>query len=81
MAEQKLVNFMLDVEIYQELKSLAVRENRTIKDILKEEIENYCKIHAEGNPQHTMDSFNENDDFHGFVTSIAYCVLCGECNT
>ena len=64
--EEKLVNFMLEKSLYSKLKALAVRENRTIKDILTEEVERYCKVHDEGNPQHTMDSFSENSDFWGF---------------
>ena len=57
---------MIDEKLYQELKILSARENKSIKDILKEEIENYCKIHKEGNPQHTIDTFVLNEDFYGF---------------
>ena len=85
MSEEKLVNFQLDAKIYHDLKMLAVRENRTIKDILKEEIESYIKVHKEGNPQHLLSKFIENEDFTGFPSIavnkqkkkeylMAYCV-------
>lgn len=64
--EEKLVNFHLDSEIYHDLKMLALRENRTVKDILREEIEDYIKVHKEGNPQHLISKFMENEDFIGF---------------
>lgn len=66
MVEEKLVNFRLNAELYQQLKILSVRENRKIKDILREEIENYCKVHKEGNPQHLITKYQENEDFVGF---------------
>jgi len=62
----KLVNFNLENNIYQDLKILAAREGRTIKDILTEQIEDYLKKHIEGNPQHLLTSYTENEDFIGF---------------
>ena len=63
---EKLVNFHLDEDLYKKLKLLSARENKPIKDILKEEIEKYCKVHEEGNPQHLITSSIENEDFIGF---------------
>ena len=66
MSEEKLVNFHINAELYHELKILAAREGRKIKDILAEEIAKYVKIHKKGNPQHLMTSFTDNEDFVGF---------------
>jgi hypothetical protein len=57
---------MLESDLYLELKILAARENRTVKEILSEQIEKYCKVHKEGNPQHLISTFLENEDFVGF---------------
>jgi len=56
----------LDKELQHELKLLAVRESRSIKEILIEQIENYIKVHKEGNPQHLITQFQDNEDFMGF---------------
>jgi len=57
---------MLNKELYHELKMLSVRENKPIKDILKTEIEHYIEVHKEGNPQHLLTQYQENEDFMGF---------------
>ena len=61
MSEEKLVNFHLDAALYHQLKTLALRENRTIKDILKEEITDYVKVHGDGNPSYQISDFFEPD--------------------
>jgi len=63
---EKLLNFMLDEEVHKELKLLAAREGRSIKDILIEQIKDYVKIHKEGNPQHLLSNYTDNEDFLGF---------------
>ena len=49
----------------KELQVLAVREGRTIKDIINEQVENYVKIHKHGNPQHLITSYQKNESFVG----------------
>ena len=61
MSEEKLVNFHLDAALYHQLKTLALRENRTIKDILKDEITDYVKVHGDGNPSYQISDFFEPD--------------------
>jgi len=56
----------IDKNLQHELKILAVRESRSIKDILIEQIEEYIKTHKEGNPQHLITKFTDNEDFMGF---------------
>ena len=62
----RLLNFELDNNIHQDFKILATREGRTIKEILTELIEDYLKQHMEGNPQHLITKWSENEDFIGF---------------
>ena len=56
----------LDNNTKKELKELAARESKTIKEIVIEQIINYIKIHKEGNPQHLITNYTENEDFLGF---------------
>lgn len=62
----KLTNFFLEDNLHQDFKIIAAREGRSIKDILTELIEDYLKQHMEGNPQHLLTSYTENEDFIGF---------------
>ena len=50
----------------QELKLLAAREGKTVREILTEQALEYVKIHKEGNPQHLLTQYQENEDFLGF---------------
>lgn len=62
----KLVNFYMDSDLHHELKILAAREGRSIKDILTEQSEDYIKTHKEGNPQHLITKFTKEEDFMGY---------------
>jgi len=53
-------------EIHTKLKTLAARENRSMTLILTELAKEYIKAHANGNPQHLLTSYTENEDFLGF---------------
>lgn len=64
--KDKLVNFFMSEEKKKELDILSKREGRTLKDIINELIDEYIKVHKEGNPQHTLISYQENEDFSGF---------------
>jgi len=61
-----LINFEVSKEVREELKILAARESRSVKDILTEVAVDYIKIHKEGNPQHLMDNFLDNTDMRGY---------------
>ena len=63
---EKLFNFYLDEDVKRELSILALREGRSLKDIMNEQAKEYVKIHKEGNPQHELTGFMNNDDFIGF---------------
>jgi len=63
-----MMSYLLNIEKEKLhiLKMLAVRESRSIKEILIEQIDIYIKTHKEGNPQHLITKFTDNEDFMGF---------------
>ena len=46
-------------EKLKELKILAAKEGTTIKHILESQIDEYLKIHKDGNPQYTIEQFQD----------------------
>lgn len=64
--EEDKVYFFMPKALKLELQLLAKREGKTLKEILNEQAADYVKVHKEGNPQHLMLKFLENDDFKGF---------------
>ena len=63
MSEDNLVltNFRTPKDLHHKLKQISVRENRPIGDILTKLVEEYVKIHGEGNPIHPLDLWQEKD--------------------
>ena len=59
MSNEKLVNFRMDDDEYQELKMLALKERIAVKALLSDLIKDYLKKHGDGNPQFTMDQFED----------------------
>jgi len=62
----RLMNFQISDELHNELKIMAARENRKMGEIIIEQVEDYVKTHKEGNPQHLLTLYQENEDFMGF---------------
>ena len=58
---EKLVNFRFDEEKYNELKMLALKERKPVKDLVSGLIEEYIKIHKDGNPQFKLEQFADPD--------------------
>jgi len=65
MAERGIM-FQCEEALKKELDILSKREGRTLKEIMSELIKEYVKTHKEGNPQHLILKFMENEDFTGF---------------
>jgi len=63
---EKLVNFELDVKIKKELDIISKRDGVSLKEILGALVADYVKAHKDGNDQHLMTNFIENEDFTGF---------------
>ena len=64
--EEKEVLFYMPKSLKTELAILAAREGKSIKEIMNEITAEYVKVHKEGNPQHLITKFSENEDFTGF---------------
>ena len=58
---EKLVNFRMDEEKYYELKMLALKERTPVKTLVSDMINDYIKKHGDGNPQFTIDQFEDPD--------------------
>jgi len=56
---EKLVNFRTEESKYDELKMLALKEKTTVKALLSSLVEDYIKKHGDGNPQFTIDQFED----------------------
>jgi len=58
---EKLVNFRFDEEKYQKLKMMALKERTPIKNLVANLIDDYIKKHSDGNPQFTIEQFQDPD--------------------
>ena len=56
---EKLVNFKYDEDKYHKIKELALRERKDVKDIIGGLLDDYVKEHGDGNPQYTIDQFED----------------------
>lgn len=65
-AFERQVLFYMPDELKTELHIQARREGRTVKDIINELVGKYLEVHKDGNPQHLITKFQENEDFVGF---------------
>lgn len=64
--DETLFNFWIDRETKIELQIIAVRDGTSMKDILNDLAKSHVKLHKEGNDQHLLTSYTENEDFAGF---------------
>ena len=62
---EKYHGVYLEEEVAKEFKILATREGKKIKQLHKDIILEYVKTHKEGNPQHLIQQWLENEDFTG----------------
>ena len=58
---EKLVNFFLDEEKKKKLDIISTRDGISLKDIFTEVVDDYIKVHADGNAQFTMDKYQDPD--------------------
>ena len=64
MSEKKLEKFMgvyMEEEKLNQFHLLALKERKKLKELHKEIIEDYLKKHGDGNPQFTIDQFEDPD--------------------
>ena len=59
---EKFAGVHLDEEEIHELKKLALKERKKLKELHKEIVLDYIKKHGDGNPAFTLDQFVESKD-------------------
>lgn len=52
-------NLRIPHTLKKEIKKIAAREEREMTDILIEQLQNYVKVHGEGNPVYALDKWQE----------------------
>lgn len=56
---EKFMGVYLDEEKINDFHLLALKERKKLKELHKEIIEDYLKKHGDGNPQFTIDQFDD----------------------
>ena len=54
-----MITNKVDLDSYENLKDILRKERLGIGDWLQGQIDNYIKIHDDGNPAFTLDQFND----------------------
>ena len=52
----KQLNFRIDEELYFQVKELALKERRSVEELMNKQVEEYIKKHT-NNPQYTIEEF------------------------
>ena len=61
MSEEKFMGVYIDEDKRNQFRMLALKEKKKLKDLHLEIIEDYLKKHQDGNPQFTIDQFEDPD--------------------
>ena len=56
-----ILGWKIPLSLKNEVKKIALRENRDAQEILVESLQNYVKIHGSGNPIYSLDKWNDPD--------------------
>jgi hypothetical protein len=64
--EEEEVLFYMPKSLKTEIRIIAAREGKSIKEIMNEISAEYAKGHKEGNDQHLITSFQEDEDMVGY---------------
>jgi len=62
----KMTSFLFQADLLQEFKTLCQREGKSMKEHFEDYMKDHVNVHKEGNPQHLITQFQENEDFMGF---------------
>lgn len=57
--EVKLTTIKMPSELHKKLKELAAREGTDMTEIIIKEVEEYVKVHGEGNPIYSLDKWKD----------------------
>jgi len=64
--ERVMTSINFNKDLWHEFKILAARESRPASVIINEIMYDYLEVHKEGNPQHLLTNYTDNEDFMGF---------------
>lgn len=56
-----VLGWKIPLSLKNEVKKIALRENRDAQEILVESLQNYVKTHGSGNPIYSLDKWNDPD--------------------
>ena len=56
---EKMIGIWVPEDIWKEIKSISMKENKPIKTIGLELFKTFIKHHGDGNPAFTLDQFND----------------------
>lgn len=65
---EKPILFNIDEEVKKELAIILARDGGSFKEVMTILVKEYVKLHKEGNSQHLMTTFMENEDAAGYPT-------------
>lgn len=57
--EESQLNTRVPLELKKEIKKIALREDTTVEDIVIKQLQEYVKVHGEGNPIYALDKWQE----------------------
>ena len=62
----KMTTFVFEALLLEEFRGLCQREGKSMKEHFEEYMKDHVKTHKEGNPQHLITHYSNNEDFLGF---------------
>ena len=60
---EKTTTFQIPEELHKKLKEVAAREGTSMTEILVKQLEEYIKVHGNGNPVYKLDDWTTNPQF------------------
>jgi len=62
----KMTSFIFEATLLDEFKGLCQREGKSMKEHFEDYMKDHVQVHKEGNPQHLLTKYTDNEDFLGF---------------
>lgn len=56
-------NTRIPTQLKKEIKKIALREDTTLEEIVVKQLQDYVKVHGEGNPVYSLNKWVENEKF------------------
>lgn len=83
--EESQLNTRIPLELKKEIKKIALREDTTLEEIVVKQLEEYVKVHGDGNPVYPLDQWVQEPKFKAvpaFLTGMekwgSYLQNCSE---